>query len=156
MRDLELDRLLVAIGRKMQSVLRRHLPRELTLTQTWVLGLLYEQGPVPLSDVAKHVDLSLSAASVVVDQLMHMGWAAKGRSATDRRALSISLTAKGKAAVEDAIHRRQDVLETLLAQMSPEEVRVLEESLTKFEALLVHSFGTEGQAPSKEETGVGP
>ncbi len=158
MEDPELIRVLVAVGRKVQSALRRHLPPELTLTQAWIMGLLAEHGSLSLSDVATHLDISLSAASVAVDQLIHMGWAEKARSPADRRLVFITLTNAGQTVIADAQQRRRDIMGTLFAHMDPKDVQTLHESLVKVEAALTRSFGSTGHKGTREPRGeqVGP
>lgn len=134
--DSELDRVLIAIGRKMQSVLRRHLPPDLTLTQAWVLGLLDERSQIPLSEVAEHLDLSLSAASNVVDQLIHTDWVVRERDLNDRRVVTVSMTEAGRQMVEEAKNRRREIVDAILSHLSADDTQQLHDILQKLEHVL--------------------
>ena len=134
--ETELDRVLIAVGRKMQTLLRRELRHELTLTQAWVLNALEHHQHLQVSEIAEALDLSLSAASNVIDQLIHAGWVVRERSRQDRRIVTVTLTEDGRHKLNQAKGRRRDVWQHIVSQLEERDVHELKRILHKLESAL--------------------
>ena len=63
---------------------------------------LYEYGPLPLSQIAKHMMVNSSTVTGVVDRLEKKGFAERMRNSPDRRVITIQLTEVGKKLAENA------------------------------------------------------
>jgi len=63
---------------------------------------LYEFGPLPPSQIAKHMMVKSSTLTGVVDRLEKKGFAERMRNSPDRRVITIQLTEAGKKLAENA------------------------------------------------------
>ncbi len=63
---------------------------------------LYEHGPLPLSQIAKHMMVKSSTVTGVVDRLEKKGLAGRMRNSPDRRVITIQLTEAGKNLAQNA------------------------------------------------------
>lgn len=80
-----------------------------TSTQRLALSELADDGPLRLNDLAVRVGVSAPTASRAVEALCELGLVERLPDPTDRRALSIDLTAAGRAQVAA---RRRRVLDS--------------------------------------------
>jgi DNA-binding MarR family transcriptional regulator len=106
--------LLMQIGR--QATL--HPMTGLTSPQFIVLTWLQDQGPLPMSDIADRVGITMAGATGLVDRLVHAGWVTRERSAEDRRVVMIHLTPAGQEAVAQDKARRRERLRALTSGLS--------------------------------------
>jgi DNA-binding MarR family transcriptional regulator len=77
----------------------------MTASQRIALVELGEEGPLRLSDLAKRMGTSTPTASRSVDALEALGLAKRAPESSDRRALSIDVTARGRALLDDRLTR---------------------------------------------------
>jgi len=63
---------------------------------------LYENGPLPLSQVAKHIMVKSSTVTGIVDRLEQKGLVRRVRNSPDRRMIIIELTEAGNALAQHA------------------------------------------------------
>ena len=113
---------------------------ELTLPQLWALELLRQRGACQMHEVLEALQLKSSTGTVFVDRLCRLHLVRRTRSTTDRRAVRVALTVKGKRALDEIdAHRRAgmaemfrpftaaernaylDLLEILVREMSKEK-----------------------------------
>jgi len=82
--------------------------RDVTVAQWRMLALLdpAESG-IRLTDLADATAMSLPSASRMVNRLVASGFVRSEPDPTDRRAVRISLTTRGRSTVEDVLRRRQ-------------------------------------------------
>jgi DNA-binding MarR family transcriptional regulator len=79
--------------------------------------------------VATRVDLTLSAASKLVDGLVTRGLVSREPSAGDRRYVVLSLTPEGEALLASARDARRTRLGETLARLSDEDLATVERAL---------------------------
>ena len=63
---------------------------------------LFEYGPLPLSQIAKHMMVKSSTVTGVVDRLEKKGFVERMRNSPDRRVITVQLTEAGKKLAENA------------------------------------------------------
>jgi DNA-binding MarR family transcriptional regulator len=68
----------------------------ITAAQLNCLLALYENGPLPLSKIAKHMMVRSSTVTGVIDRLERKALVTRERNSPDRRVIIIQLTANGK------------------------------------------------------------
>jgi DNA-binding MarR family transcriptional regulator len=102
----------------------------LTPTQGQILTLLVTSGGVGLSEIAKNLGVTAATASDAVASLVEKGLVQKTRSATDRRAIAITLTSAGQQAGNQA-NTWSDFLLTTVDELTPEEKVVFLRGLIK-------------------------
>jgi DNA-binding MarR family transcriptional regulator len=102
---------------------------DLTGPQLWALWELGRTGPLALKDLAAKMRLDSSTVVGVVDRLVFKGLMTRNPDATDRRRISLHLTAKGSELLQAAPHPAQGHLLNGLESMERHRVENLHEAL---------------------------
>jgi DNA-binding MarR family transcriptional regulator len=123
-----LDRLAPAL-RRMQGSGGAHAPR------VRLLSHLLEAGPVPMREIARHLDISPQAVTGIVDALEADGLIGRERHSTDRRLTMVRLVPHAREAAKAARAERQDRLAALFRDVPKEDraafSRVVEDLLDR-------------------------
>lgn len=80
----------------------------LTYPQYTVVSVLRQQGPTPVTAIARQLGLSTNTVSPLLKRLERQGWVSRRRSATDERTVLVDLTTEGRqlsSQVEDIPQR---------------------------------------------------
>jgi DNA-binding MarR family transcriptional regulator len=125
-------------GRVFARILRRHAVA-LNPAQGRIMFVLWREGPMPISDLARRTSLGKSTLTSMLDRLEASGHLRRVRSATDRRVIRVEATA-GDAAAQD-----------VFAAASREMVAVFyagfaEHEIDRFEADLARILDNLGRA----------
>ncbi|MAS15380.1 MAG: MarR family transcriptional regulator [Nitratireductor sp.] len=113
-----LHRLPLALDRVLQVADRQV---SCTAAQLSALGVIIYLKATTLSALAAKEGVSAPTASRIVDSLVRDGLVERLADPEDRRAVRLSASKKGQAAVVDACNHRADVLREKLAGLSEEE-----------------------------------
>ena len=97
---------------------------------------LYENGPLPPSQIAKHMMVKSSTVTGVVDRLEQKGLVTRVRNSPDRRMITIELTEAGKVLAENAPPPIQQKIIDGLKRISEAEIDQIVLSLTKLTNML--------------------
>jgi len=97
---------------------------------------LYEHGPLPPSQIAKHMMVKSSTVTGVVDRLEKKGIAERMRSSPDRRVITIQLTETGKKLAENAPPPIQQKIIDGLKQTDKNKVEQVVSSLNMLTSML--------------------
>jgi DNA-binding MarR family transcriptional regulator len=103
----------------------------MTATQRIALLELGESGPLRLNDLAHLMGTSAPTASRAVDSLEQLGFAKRATETSDRRALSIGLTSKGRSLLDRRLSRAAAAFEPAAAALNAAERRALLELLER-------------------------
>ncbi len=131
-RDIEVAASLRTVLHRLVKLLRRETRNDarLSLTERATLGLLYQQGELLPSDIARMEKVTTQSISQVINHLFELNYIYKNSSADDKRKVLLSLTAAGKAYVEQLRLDKQEWLaHALYAKTSPEEKEQLMDAL---------------------------
>jgi DNA-binding MarR family transcriptional regulator len=109
------------VMRAIRAEMRSHRTPDISVPQFRVLAFLKRREGASLSDVAEHIGLALPAMSKMVDGLVARRLVRRGTRADDRRRLTLSLTAPGRAMHESARAATQSSLAQRLAMLSPSD-----------------------------------
>lgn len=105
---------------------------------------LSENGPLPPSQIAKHMLVKSSTVTGVVDRLEIKGLVARMRNSPDRRVVNIQLTEEGKRLTEHAPPPIQQRVVDGLKQLPKSEIEQIILGLTKLTNMLdVHDLEVE-------------
>lgn len=107
-----------------------------TSTQRLALFELADDGPLRLNDLAVRVGVSAPTASRAVDALCELGLLERLPDPTDRRALSIDLTAAGRDQVAARRRRVLDSFGPAAHALTPDEQEQLIELLARLRVAL--------------------
>ncbi|SQC01138.1 MarR family winged helix-turn-helix transcriptional regulator [Clostridium tetanomorphum] len=69
---------------------------ELPKNQSMVLGVLYEEESLPISEIGKKLEISKPQMTVIIDKLIKQDLVERIPDKKDRRVININLTTKGK------------------------------------------------------------
>jgi DNA-binding MarR family transcriptional regulator len=105
--------------RVIRTVMRGNRAAELSVPQFRTLCFLSHYDGASLSAVADHLDLSLPAMSRMVNGLVLRGYVLRRVGSSDRRHISLSLSAKGKAAMGSTRRAAEPQLAAELEKLLP-------------------------------------
>jgi DNA-binding MarR family transcriptional regulator len=97
----------------------------LTTEQWRVLACIKSRGPLRPSDIASLLERSPNSISMLVDRMVKAGLVRRTRDRKDRRTVFVSMTDKGKEAVEPAIPAGWEFIHKLLSPLSYDDQRAL-------------------------------
>lgn len=97
---------------------------------------LYENGPLPPSQIAKHIMVKSSTVTGIVDRLEQKGLVKRFRNSPDRRVITIELTDSGKNLAKNAPPPIQQKIIDNLKKLSKDELDQIILSLTKLTDML--------------------
>lgn len=132
---LVLNELLVELFNRIlkieEGALKAEGTEDLSMTEMHTIDAISDQGPRTMSEVSRDLDVTLGTLTIGVDRLIRKGYAKKRRSEEDKRIVLVELTEKGQRA--KAIHAafHQDMIESVVAYLNPEEEQILIQSLSK-------------------------
>jgi len=85
-------------------------------------GLALDREDIPLGQLIRELRLTKQAAGQLVDTLVTRGYLERAIDKDDRRKLTVTLTARGRAAAETQHAAREKVDADLLAKVGPEDL----------------------------------
>ena len=101
----------------------------LTTQQTFVLSQLMATDALPITDLAEADGRAVSTMAEIVTRMAKAGLVEKSSGADDRRQVLVSITPKGRVAVEGTLRQRTKSLAELIERLSGEERRALAAAL---------------------------
>jgi DNA-binding MarR family transcriptional regulator len=130
-----------ALGRLMGEIMQHSardilclLQREdLSMPRMTALMMLSRRGTASISDISKHLNLSLGATSHLVDKLVESGFVTRAEDPEDRRQKHVALTERGRAFAQEVRRVRVEEvtrrLEHLPAPLLASSLATLDELL---------------------------
>ena len=93
----------------------------LSTTQLNTLMRLYYHSACPVSEIGDHLGITNAATSQMVQRLVEQGLLERAEDPTDRRVKQLTLTAEGRALIDQAIEARRRWLEDLTTALPAEQ-----------------------------------
>jgi DNA-binding MarR family transcriptional regulator len=93
----------------------------ITLPQYLSLELIDSHGSLKMKEIAKELNVSLPAATGMIDRLYHLSLVKREFEPKDRRVIKIVLTAKGKKVLADVREKRRKAIEEVFSNLSEKE-----------------------------------
>lgn len=97
---------------------------------------LYENGPLPPSQIAKYLMVNSSTVTGIIDRLEKKDLVKRLRISPDRRVITIELTKNGKVLAENAPPPIQQKIIDGLKKLSESEIHQIAFALTKLTSML--------------------
>lgn len=97
---------------------------------------LYENGPLPPSQIAKHIMVNSSTVTGIIDRLEKKRLVERRRISQDRRVITIHLTDEGKAHAEHAPPPIQQKIIDGLKTLSQQEIEQIVKALSTLTNML--------------------
>ncbi len=105
---------------------------EITPALMECLQYVYLHGASPIREIAGGLEVSLSAASQLVDRLVKKGLATRRDDEQDRRLTSIDLTEPGREAVKQMRRRKSEWFDAIIGEMPSSQRRAFRDGLESF------------------------
>ncbi|NLN76622.1 MAG: MarR family transcriptional regulator [Armatimonadetes bacterium] len=112
---------------------------EITQALMECLQHVYLHGASSIREIAKGLEISLSAGSQLVDRLVKKELVTRSESKNDRRLAKVELTRAGRTAVSDMRRRKSEWFDSILEAMPASNKKALLDSLESFLALALES-----------------
>ena len=97
---------------------------------------LYESGPMPPSQIARHIMVNSSTVTGIIDRLEQKGLVERWRISPDRRVITIHLTKEGKRLAKNAPPPIQQILIDGLKTLPHHEIEQIVSSLHLLTSML--------------------
>lgn len=94
---------------------------ELSLLQAYALTYLYFKGPIKISDLCEHMNVSPGAASQMVDRLEKLAMVSRVEDPADRRVRKVAVLTKGEEFVQDKFVFSQRWIGEIPTDITPEQ-----------------------------------
>jgi DNA-binding MarR family transcriptional regulator len=113
-------------------------------TEQWrVLVCIKSRGPLRLIDLASMIERSPNSMSMIVDRMVKAGLVRRTRDRKDRRTVFVSMTDKGKEAVEPAAPAGWEFIHKVLSPLSYDDQRALASMLETIKCELISCLNPE-------------
>jgi len=94
-----------------------------------LVSMLERHGGMPMSRIADVLDISLSAATGIVDRIEERGLVERARLAEDRRVVFVQVTDQGRRLLEDVEIVRSEMLRSILGRLDLARLQALAQTL---------------------------
>jgi DNA-binding MarR family transcriptional regulator len=133
----------------------RHASFDVPYAQARLLALLDELGPARVSVLAEADNSSQPTLTTQVQRLEASGWARREADPDDARATLISLTADGRAALEEVRRARYDALAPVLEHLDAADQAHLREAVALLQRVVAATAAVRStplpRTPSRED-----
>ena len=126
----------------------------LTTEQYLVLmAIMYLDAPVRVTDIARWLERSTNAVSMIVDRMVKAGLLRRIRDMGDRRAVRVVITSKGETALRPSILAGLKFIQEILSPLSYEDRRtfVTLHEVVKYKALEYRNPGVDIEEKKRNE-----
>ena len=134
-----------AVNDLMEEQLREIAEDQLTFSQLKLLKMVSLTDNYTVSDVAAFLGVSNAASSRAVDRLVKRELVDRSEAETDRRAVKLSLTEKGRRLLESYDAASNRVLERLFGEVSPDQLRRTAKLLDQLSVNIVERRAKRGE-----------
>ena len=100
-----------------------------------ILGILVSLGPLPISEIGRHIHISKPNMTTLIDKLVSDNFVKRLRSDKDRRVVIIEITDEGKRFLFEARKVVEGNIKKNLSSLNEEELKTLNESLENIKKL---------------------
>ena len=104
--------------------------RDITNNDMHVIEAVGIREPRNMSSVAKTLGITVGTLTISINGLVKKGYVHRVRSDADRRVVLVSLTEKGEKAYHHHEKFHEDMIQSLLKDLSEEETKILGSALT--------------------------
>lgn len=107
----------------------------LTPGQVFMLYFIREESRCKISALAEKLEVSPSAATIMLDRLESHGFVVRTRDEDDRRVVHIELTSTGEEKLEEVLLVRQRIIKSCFGQMRPDKLGVFVDALEELSTI---------------------
>src|SRR5512136_1704820 len=117
------------VMRTIRAELRRHRAADLSIPQFRTLAFIDRNADASLSDVAEHIGLTLPSMSKIVEGLVTRKFVTRQTHPTDRRRMTLALTARGETALQLSRAATRACLAEDLATLSDRQREIIVQAM---------------------------
>ena len=129
-----LNEVLVNLFRDVMEIEQRALEssefQDLTNNDMHVIEAIGIQEPENMSTIARTLSVTVGPLTIAMNSLVKKGYVIRQRGQTDRRVVYISLSEKGKAAYQHHARFHQEMIQSIVEQLTEDELAALTKALT--------------------------
>lgn len=125
----------VSLARLMRRLRKQAAHHTLTFTQFTTLAAVWRHGPVTPGELAEQEKVQPPSMTRVIAQLTERGLLARSPHPTDRRQVTVSLTERGAALLEEEWRAKEAWLAQRLRELTSEERATLRAAIPILEKL---------------------
>lgn len=115
----------------------------ITNEQSGVLAAIKSRGPLKPSDLASILERSPNSISMLVDRMVKAGLVRRTRDRKDRRLVFVTMTDKGRQAIDPAVPEGWQLIHKVLSPLSYDQQRSLADMLETVRCELVQCLNPE-------------
>ena len=105
-------------ARSQKNILSKGL---LTIPQVIILDFLIEKGPAQMNQLARILNFTMSAVTVIVDKMVGLKLVKRERSSEDRRVVNVTILNKGKEVARQVRKAREDCANNLFSCLTQKD-----------------------------------
>ena len=103
---------------------------DITNNDMHVIEAIGIQEPKNMSTIARTLSVTVGTLTIAMNSLVKKGYVIRQRGQTDRRVVYISLSEKGKAAYQHHARFHQEMIQSIVEQLTEDELAALTKALT--------------------------
>ena len=120
--EAEISKTAGAIHRELTNRLSKLFSKgKLTISHLIILELLYEKKLSTMTELAKSLNLTMSATTAIIDKMVKQRLVDRVRSDKDRRVVEVSLTKKGASTAVKVLNNRLDMIKEMFFILTKSE-----------------------------------
>lgn len=101
----------------------------LSMSQFSILMQLHHKGECGMSEISERFDVTIAAASQLVDKLVQAGYLERTEDPSDRRAKLLKLSPEGAKLVEEGMNQRHRWMDDVVKNLSNDQQKKIVEAL---------------------------
>lgn len=118
-----MDKAILALKKKLVIKVMQGIDHSLSISHMGLLKFISDYDHCTVSDIANHLNITLSGVTQLTEKLVHMKLVTRTRSEEDRRIVCINITEEGKKLVEKFHQNRAKVFKEWFSILSEEEAK---------------------------------
>jgi len=118
----EFDKANFEFSKKVSHRIKEGVDSSLGHAHIYLLMFLKNEGECMVTDIAKHLCITLSAVTNLTDKLHKMGLIERNRRESDRRVVAISLKEDGEKVLERIYENRNKIFNEYFDKLTNEEI----------------------------------
>ncbi len=139
-RKAEVAKLFLEVGKELKHNMRKCFEDiGITMPQGMVIGILFKDGEMKISELSNKLGLSNSTTSGIIDRLEKQGIVERIRSQEDKRIVYVRLSQKSEEMHHSFHKTAEENFEKLLEKGTPEDVEKIIEGLSVLKKVMGES-----------------
>lgn len=118
----QMDKISFEVHNRLFNHITKDVEPKINKSHIFLLKIIKNKENCTVTDIANHMDITLSAVTNLVNKLYEMGLVTRLRSERDRRIVYVGLTEEGKNVLKKIEDNRNRLFEKYFSDLSEEEI----------------------------------